>query len=206
MQRTYFGTPECGVFVKDRFPNKLKKLQRVTSMLPFDSDESVDPDYYKLWVCGSMNTNQNKMNELLQAIDPVNVGRVAGSGNKIVYMLDSMADYYINLVPGFKYWDMCASEALIEAKMGICVNADGRELRYDHNRTDFTVEGGIIIAKNMKVYQLVRNRVQTNLGMTLEQFYEEVKEETRKRHEKRKAEQELKAQIEAEKKVKEARA
>jgi len=26
MQRTYFGTPECGVFVKDRFPSKLKRL------------------------------------------------------------------------------------------------------------------------------------------------------------------------------------
>lgn len=63
-----------------------------------------------------------------------------------------MADLYINLVPGFKYWDMCASEALIEAKMGICVDADGNPLKYDHTRSDFTVEGGIVIAKNMKVY------------------------------------------------------
>ena len=58
----------------------------------------------------------------------MNVGRVAGAGNKIVYMLDSMADYYVNFVPGFKYWDMCASEALIEAKMGICVDAKGEPL------------------------------------------------------------------------------
>jgi 3'-phosphoadenosine 5'-phosphosulfate (PAPS) 3'-phosphatase len=108
------------------------------------------------------------MNELLEAIDPINVGRVAGSGNKIVYMLDSMADYYINLVPGFKYWDMCASEALIEAKMGICVNANGGPFIYDHNKTDYTVDGGIIIAKNMKVYDIVRNRCMTNLGMSLE--------------------------------------
>ena len=65
------------------------------------------------------------MDQLLNALDPVYVGRVAGSGNKIIYLLDAMADYYINLVPGFKYWDMCASEALIEAKMGICVDACG---------------------------------------------------------------------------------
>ena len=26
MQRTYFGTPECGVFVKDRFPARLRRL------------------------------------------------------------------------------------------------------------------------------------------------------------------------------------
>ena len=101
-------------------------------MLPFDSDEGVDEDDYKLWTCGSMNVNQTKMNELLEGIGSANIGRVAGSGNKIVYMLDSMADFYINLVPGFKYWDMCASEALIEAKMGICVNAKGEPLEYDH--------------------------------------------------------------------------
>lgn len=88
MQRTYFGTPECGVFVKDRFMTKMKRLQRVTNMLPFDSDEGVNPEDYKLWVCGSMNLNQKKMNELLEALDPVHIGRVAGSGNKIVYMLD----------------------------------------------------------------------------------------------------------------------
>jgi len=57
MQRTYFGTPECGVFVKDRFPHKLKKLQRVSTMLPFENDSGIEEDNYKLWVCGSMNTN-----------------------------------------------------------------------------------------------------------------------------------------------------
>jgi len=36
-----------------------------------------------------------------------------------------MADYYINLVPGFKNWDLCAGEALIEGKMGICTGAGG---------------------------------------------------------------------------------
>ena len=69
-------------------------------------------------------------------------------------MLDQMADYYINLVPGLKYWDMCASECLIEAKMGICVDARGKPFIYDENVDDFTVPNGIIIAKNMKVYNL----------------------------------------------------
>ena len=42
------------------------------------------------------------MDELFRALNPVNVGRVAGAGNKIVFMLDAMADYYINFVLGFK--------------------------------------------------------------------------------------------------------
>lgn len=127
-------------------------------MTPFQNDEGISSDDYKLWLCGSMNRNQKKMDQLLNALDPVNVGRVAGSGNKIVYLLDSMADYYINLVPGFKYWDMCASEALIEAKMGICVDASGQPIIYDHEKTNYTINEGIIIAKNLKVYNLAMKR------------------------------------------------
>ena len=89
-------------------------------------------------------------------------------------MLDSKYDYYVNFVPGFKYWDMCASEALIEAKMGICVDAAGKPLVYDEERDDFTVTEGIIIAKNMKVYNLVADRCKDNLGISLKDFYEDV--------------------------------
>ena len=57
MQRTYFGTPECGVFVKDYFPNTLRRLQRITTMQPFHSDEGIEPKDYRLFLCGSMNRN-----------------------------------------------------------------------------------------------------------------------------------------------------
>ena len=77
-----------------------------------------------------MNKNQTSHNEIFDAIDAKNVARVAGSGNKIVYMLDQKADLYVNLVPGMKYWDMCASEALIQAMMGIVTSADGGPILY----------------------------------------------------------------------------
>ena len=64
------------------------------------------------------------MNKIIDATNPLHVARVAGSGNKIVYMLDQKSEYYINLVPGFKYWDMCASEALMQARMGIVTDAN----------------------------------------------------------------------------------
>lgn len=108
------------------------------------------------------------MDELFKALDPVNVGRVAGAGNKIVFMLDSMADYYLNFVPGFKYWDMCASEALIEAKMGICVDASGKPLIYDHKKDDYTIHEGIQIAKNMNAFKIVQQRCRDNLGMSIQ--------------------------------------
>ena len=117
------------------------------------------------------------MDELFKAVDPVSIGRVAGAGNKIVQMLDSKYDYYVNFVPGFKYWDMCASEALIEAKMGIVVDAAGKPLIYDENRKDYTIRDGIIIAKNMKVYNLVKDRCEHKLGKSLNDFYHEVNDE-----------------------------
>ena len=91
--------------------------------MPFPTDDAVLDEDYKMWVCGSFNRNQDVMNDLITSLNPINVAKVAGSGNKIVYILDQKADCYLNLVPGFKYWDMCASEALIQAKMGIVTDA-----------------------------------------------------------------------------------
>ena len=83
---------------------------------------------------------------------------------------------------------MCASEALIEAKMGVCTAADGQPLIYDHTKSDFTINEGIIISKNLKVYNMVRDKCIKNLGMSLEQFHEVVREDSnRRREERRKA-------------------
>lgn len=55
MERTYFGTPECGVFVKDRFTTKLKRHEHITPVPPFYSEQNMKGKDYKLWVVGSMN-------------------------------------------------------------------------------------------------------------------------------------------------------
>ncbi len=56
--RTYFGTPECGIFIKDKFPGNIHQLRQVTSMAPFPTEDAIDKKDYDLWVCGSMNRNQ----------------------------------------------------------------------------------------------------------------------------------------------------
>ena len=63
--RTYFGTPECGIFVKDKFPEKLKRLQRVTPLIPFPTEDAVESRHYSVWFCGSLNKNQKIMNEVI---------------------------------------------------------------------------------------------------------------------------------------------
>lgn len=86
--RTYFGTPECGIFIKDKFPEKLRRLQRVTPLMPFPSNDCIEDDDFNIWLCGSLNRNQTVMDDIIKAIDPINIARVAGSGNKILYILD----------------------------------------------------------------------------------------------------------------------
>lgn len=74
-------------------------------------------------------------------------------------------------MPGFKYWDMCASEALIQAKMGIVTDANQRPLIYDHNKTNFTIREGIIIAKNKKVYDICKKRISESLGKSISEVH-----------------------------------
>jgi 3'-phosphoadenosine 5'-phosphosulfate (PAPS) 3'-phosphatase len=124
-----------------------------------------------MWICGSFNKNQQRMNKLFEAINPVNVARVAGSGNKAVYMIDQKADYYINLMPGFKYWDMCAAEALILAMMGVVTDANRKPIVYDHKQTNYTIREGIIIAKNKKVYEVCEKRILKGVGSTIPEIH-----------------------------------
>jgi len=63
------------------------------------------------------------MNKILEAIKPSKIERVAGSGNKFIHLAEDNSDYYLNFVPGFKSWDMCASETLLSSRFGLVTNA-----------------------------------------------------------------------------------
>lgn len=153
--------------------------------MPFPNEDTIDNDNYNLWVCASLNRNQDVMNKIIDACRPINVARVAGSGNKFVHLIDQKSDYYINLVPGFKYWDMCASEALIQAKMGIVTDANQRPLIYDHTKDNYTIREGIIVAKSKKAFDVCKERIETSLGKTISQMYQEISEEAMKARERR---------------------
>jgi fructose-1,6-bisphosphatase/inositol monophosphatase family enzyme len=61
-----------------------------------------------------------------------------------------------------KFWDMCASEALIQAMMGVCCSADGKPIYYSPDgitTEDHTVLSGIIVAKNKRVYDTMNERL-----------------------------------------------
>ena len=71
------------------------------------------------------------MSQIIEQINPRKIEQVAGSGNKFCHISDELSEYYLNLVPGFKFWDMCASEAIIKSRFGIISDAHSRPIQYD---------------------------------------------------------------------------
>ena len=86
--------------------------------------------------------------------------------------MDMKSDIYVNLIPGMKYWDMCAGEALLQSMMGVVCDANHRPLIYDHTANDFTIMEGIVIAKNKKVFNVSEERLLNNTGHDLSYFHE----------------------------------
>lgn len=94
------------------------------------------------------------------------------------------------MVPGLKFWDMCAGEALIQSMMGVVCDANHKPLIYDHTLEDYTVNEGIVVAKNKIVFDVANERLIQNTGYDLPYYREKAHEETRKYRE----EKALKAQ------------
>lgn len=99
------------------------------------------------------------MYDMMQAVRPSKIEKVAGSGNKFIHLSEDLSEYYLNFVPGFKNWDMCASEALIAARFGIVTNAKKEPLIYDADG-NHTMREGIIAAKNKAVFDICQDRIE----------------------------------------------
>lgn len=104
------------------------------------------------------------MDQIIYSLQPEKVERVAGSGNKFVHMVEGKSDFYINLVPGFKHWDMCGSEAILAARFGITTDAELNPLYYNHDANHHTLKNGIISAKNKRYLEVSKKRIEEEIG------------------------------------------
>ena len=110
------------------------------------------------------------MKRVFEILKPRSIEKVAGSGNKFIHLVEDLSEYYINLVPGIKYWDMCASEAIINSRYGLISDSKQRPLYYNSNYEKYTIMNGIICAKDQKVYDLSMQRMKEN-GWPFEDIY-----------------------------------
>ena len=70
-------------------------------------------------------------------------------------------DFYLNFVPGLKYWDFCASEALIYASLGVATNSKQKTINYDvRNEAEYTINNGFVVANSPHVYKLCITRIE----------------------------------------------
>ena len=117
------------------------------------------------------------MNKILEGINPEKIELVAGSGNKFLHLADHKSDFYLNLVPGFKHWDMCGSEAILLSRFGIVSDARRRPLFYDDQAKQHTMRGGIVAARNKRVFEICEEGIEDVTGVTLAVNHELVAKE-----------------------------
>lgn len=109
------------------------------------------------------------MDRIIYSLQPEKVERVAGSGNKFVHMTEGKSDFYVNLVPGFKHWDMCGSEAILQSRFGIVTNASKEPLAYTPDAQSHTIQGGILAAKNSTLLKVCEHRIEAKVGLSLKE-------------------------------------
>ena len=103
------------------------------------------------------------MLETLTLLKPSLEMRIGGSGNKSINLIEQQSDYALNVVKGIKYWDICAAEALICGRLGVCTDKDKNYVVYDPNTTDFSLPNGILHARCPSIYNLAYDRIGTYL-------------------------------------------
>ncbi|KAM9703851.1 3'(2'),5'-bisphosphate nucleotidase 1 isoform 2-T3 [Menidia menidia] len=77
-------------------------------------------------------SHSNKVvTDCVNAMEPHEVIRVGGAGNKIIQLLEGKASAYVFASPGCKKWDTCAPEAILHAVGGKLTDMYGNAYHYD---------------------------------------------------------------------------
>ena len=103
-------------------------------------------------IFGTDAEQENMMQKVLKDLMPLKVNKIKGPGNKFLHLTNEKSDFFINLVPGYSMWDICASEAIFSSRFGIMTDARQKPLFYDSSRRSFGLYNGLIAARCDKIY------------------------------------------------------
>uniref|UniRef100_A0A8B9LQ33 3'(2'),5'-bisphosphate nucleotidase 1 n=1 Tax=Astyanax mexicanus TaxID=7994 RepID=A0A8B9LQ33_ASTMX len=90
--------------------------------------------------------------DTVQAMEPHDVIRVGGAGNKIIQLVEGKASAYVFASPGCKKWDTCAPEAILHAVGGTLTDMHGKAYRYDADVKHMNSAGVLATLKNHQYY------------------------------------------------------
>uniref|UniRef100_A0A1A7XVN0 3'(2'),5'-bisphosphate nucleotidase 1 n=1 Tax=Iconisemion striatum TaxID=60296 RepID=A0A1A7XVN0_9TELE len=98
-------------------------------------------------------SHSNKVvTDCVNAMEPHEVIRVGGAGNKIIQLVEGRASAYVFASPGCKKWDTCAPEAILHAVGGKLTDMYGNTYRYDADVQHMNSAGVLAALRNHDYY------------------------------------------------------
>ncbi|XP_061560758.1 3'(2'),5'-bisphosphate nucleotidase 1 isoform X1 [Phycodurus eques] len=98
-------------------------------------------------------SHSNKLvTDCVNAMEPHEVIRVGGAGNKIIQLIEGKASAYIFASPGTKKWDTCAPEVLLRCVGGKLTDMHNNAYRYDANVKRMNSAGVLATLRNHEYY------------------------------------------------------
>jgi len=91
------------------------------SIEPFGFETTYDEDY-KIKVAASLNHFDDSMKKMLETLNPIDVVRLGGAGNKINRIALNEVDSYVQPRAGLGFWDLCAPEVILRGMGGVITN------------------------------------------------------------------------------------
>ncbi|KAK7827141.1 hypothetical protein U0070_019937, partial [Myodes glareolus] len=108
--------------------------------------------------------NSKLVTDCIAAMNPDNVLRVGGAGNKVIQLIEGKASAYVFASPGCKKWDTCAPEVILHAVGGKLTDIHGNALQYDKEVKHMNSAGVLATLRN---YEYYASRVPESVKNTL---------------------------------------
>uniref|UniRef100_A0ABI7W2T7 3'(2'),5'-bisphosphate nucleotidase 1 n=1 Tax=Felis catus TaxID=9685 RepID=A0ABI7W2T7_FELCA len=90
--------------------------------------------------------------DCVAAMNPDDVLRVGGAGNKIIQLIEGKASAYVFASPGCKKWDTCAPEVILHAVGGKLTDIHGNALQYNKEVKHMNSAGVLATLRNHNYY------------------------------------------------------
>lgn len=98
-------------------------------------------------------SHSNKLvTSCVDAMEPHEVVRVGGAGNKIIQLIEGRASAYVFASPGCKKWDTCGPEAILHAVGGKLTDVHGNPYYYDADVKHMNSAGVLATLRNHEYY------------------------------------------------------
>jgi len=98
------------------------------------------------------------MKEIIDTLEPHEIVRLGGAGNKVAHLAQGTVDCYIHPSPGLMNWDLCAPESLIKGMGGWATNLYQERLSYHADAPNYKIKG-LIAAKHSPMYNMIKSRM-----------------------------------------------